>query len=360
MSNPHEILDLILSTSREAGTEGAHQARRTLREHLSALGYAVEEEPFRFSASSLTAYPLFGAGLGWLMLIQIPLLTVPRAPAWAALATWLIGGLALGVLVAGVSRGWAPMRGQTRETANIVATRGSTPVNRWVVAHYDTKAQGLSLAGRLLAMVYASAVLLGLTLLAVLRLRGAIDVDIVAGAAALTLLACGLAGRGAIRGESTGARDNGTGLLAALTVAQHSTDPGTGILLTSAQQFGLLGARIFAQEHGPSLPGVEVVNLDTIDDQGPLKVWYHDEVGAGFASQVARRLGQDGAPVVKRKVSRAAAVDSVPLARSGASAVTVSRFDWATLRRIHTARDTPDDMQFKTAEAVGRALAGPI
>ncbi len=111
---------------------------RTLRDHLSALGYAVEEEPFRFSASSLTAYPLFGAGLGWLMLIQIPLLTVPRAPAWAALATWLIGGLALGVLVAGVSRGWAPLRGQARETANIIATRGSTPVNRWVVAHYDT------------------------------------------------------------------------------------------------------------------------------------------------------------------------------------------------------------------------------
>ena len=47
----YEILDLILSAPREAGTEGALQARRTLREHLSALGYAVEEEPFRFSAS---------------------------------------------------------------------------------------------------------------------------------------------------------------------------------------------------------------------------------------------------------------------------------------------------------------------
>ena len=167
MSKPRELLELLLSNPREAGTDGALQARRVLSEHLSQLGFDVEEQPFRFSAASLTAYPLFGAGLGWLMLIQILLLTAPAAPSWAALVTWGVGVVALGVLLAGVSLGWAPLGGQVRDSANLIATRGGIDqVRRWIVAHYDTKAQGISLAGRLVAMMYAAAVVLLITVLA--------------------------------------------------------------------------------------------------------------------------------------------------------------------------------------------------
>jgi len=358
MSKPRELLDLILSNPREAGTDGALQARRVLSEHLSQLGFDVEEQPFRFSASSLTAYPLFGAGLGWLMLVQILLLTVPRAPSWAALATWSIGVVALGVLIAGVSLGWAPLGGQIRESANLIATRGGMDqVRRWIVAHYDTKAQGMSLAGRLVGMVYAAVIVLIITALAVARLWGPIDVDIVAGAAVLALIACGLAGRGALRGRSLGARDNATGLLAALTLAQEDTDPGTGFLFSGAEQFGLVGSRIFALKWGPALPGVEVINLDTLDDRGPLRVWYHTGAGVGLADAVAGRLQHDSLAVATRRSPPLVAVDSIPLARSGAAAVTVTRFDWSTLRLVHTARDGAENLDFDTAEAVGRALA---
>jgi hypothetical protein len=358
MSKPRELLELILSHPREAGTDGALQARRVLSEYLSRLGFDVEEQPFRFSASGLNAYPLFGAGLGWLMLVQILLLTVPRAPAWAALATWCIGVAALGVLLAGVSLGWAPLGGQIRESANLIATRGGVgQVRRWIVAHYDTKAQGMSLAGRIVAMVYATVVVILITGLAVARLWGPIDVDIVAGAAVLALIACGLAGRGALRGSSLGARDNATGLLAAITLAQEDTDPGTGFLFSGAEQFGLVGSRIFALEHGPALPGVEVINLDTLDDRGPLTVWYHTGASGGLAGEVAKRLQHDSVTVAARRAPLFVAVDSTPLARSGAAAVTVTRFDWSTLRLVHTARDGAENLDFTTAEAVGRALA---
>ena len=358
MSKPRELLELILSHPREAGTDGALQARRVLSEHLSQLGFDVEEQPFRFSASSLTAYPLFGAGLGWLMLVQILLLTVPRAPSWAALVAWVIGIAALGVLLAGVSLGWAPLGGQIRESANLIATRGGVDqVRRWIVAHHDTKAQGMSLARRLLAMAYATVIVILITVLAVVRLWGPIDVDIVAGAAVLALIACGLAGRGALRGSSLGARDNASGLLAAITLAQEATDPGTGFLFSGAEQFGLVGSRIFALEHGPALPGAEVINLDTLDDRGPLTVWHHTGASAGLASDVVGLLQHGSLTVDTRRAPLFVAVDSVPLARSGAVAVTVTRFDWSTLRLVHTAGDGAEDLDFTTAEAVGRALS---
>jgi hypothetical protein len=50
-------------------------------------------------------------------------------------------------------------------------------------------------------------------------------------------------------------------------------------------------------------------------------------------------------------------VDSWPLARAGASAVTVARLDWRTLRLIHTPRDTMDGLSLETARAVGAAVA---
>jgi hypothetical protein len=48
-------------------------------------------------------------------------------------------------------------------------------------------------------------------------------------------------------------------------------------------------------------------------------------------------------------------VDSLPLARAGATAITLARLDWSTLRRIHTPADTVDAVSFKTAMSVGRA-----
>ncbi|HEX5005339.1 MAG TPA: M28 family peptidase [Gemmatimonadales bacterium] len=360
MARPRELLALLLDAPREAGTPAAAHARRLVADHLGALGFRVEEQTFAFHPSSLHALPMFGAGLGWLTLIQIPLATVQGAPAWGALVAWVGGLVALALLVRGTALGWSSLGGGVREDANLIATRGQAPVRRWIVAHLDTKAQGQSLAGRVVGIIVTALALLTLTVLAVLRLRGPLESDTVAYAAVLALAACGLAARGGLRGTSQGARDNGTGLLAALVAAEGAPPSGVGVLITGAEEFGLVGARVFAREFGPQLVGVEVVNLDTIDDRGALYVVSHDAAGARLGAALAAKAAAGHPAVRERRQPLWAFVDSQPLSRTGAAAVTLARLDWHTLRRVHTPRDTPTGMAFESAEAIGRLLAGPV
>src|SRR5438309_2217905 len=144
----------VLALPREAGTPAGVTARDIVAEHLEALGYRVERQRFSFFPSSLDGFPVFGAGVGALALLVLPLLAVA------------------------------------------------------------------------------------------------------AGA---------LAGGGRLRGTSQGARDNGTGVAAALAAAERSNDAGTGILITGAEEFGLVGARVFVAQAGERLRDAVVVNLDTID-----------------------------------------------------------------------------------------------
>jgi hypothetical protein len=72
---------------------------------------------------------------------------------------------------------------------------------------------------------------------------------------------------------------------------------------------------------------------------------------------LAQRLGPLGLAVRTRRLPLGILVDSLPLARAGAAAVTVGRLTWRTLRVIHTPADVPDDLSLDAAEQVGRAIA---
>lgn len=330
-------------------------ARELLAAHLARLGYRVETQRFQFAPGTLRAFPLFGAGLGGLALAVTPLLVIPAIPAAAALVVWIAGLAALGAVAAGVGLGWTPA-GEMREDANLIATRGSEPVRRWIVAHTDSKAQGHSMAGRLVAVWLAAGAVVAVAALGIVRLWGPPPGGVVAAGVGLALVAGIQAGRGRLRGGSRGARDNGSGLLAAL-VAAETASPGVGILLTGAEEFGLVGARILARTDPARLAGTEVVNVDTVDDEGNLYLVSHDPRGEALARALAPRLAAVGPPVRLRRLPLGIFVDSHPLARGGAAAVTIGRLTWRTLRRIHTAADTPDDLSLDTAERVGRAIA---
>jgi hypothetical protein len=348
-------LERVLALTREAGSEGAVEAREILGDALRQLGYEVEVLRFAFSPRSLNAFPIAGAGLGWLALLQIPLLLMPALPSWGALLVW--GGGLSGVLAlaAGTALGWGT-RSDLREDATLIARRRGASVRRWIVAHTDTKAQGHSMAGRLVA-VWAIIVAIGvLTALAVIRLRGALPVAPVAGATLSALVAGVLAGRGRLRGTTVGARDNGTGLVAALAAAEASHDPATGILLTGAEEFGLVGARVIAETRPDLIRGTEVINFDTLDDRGALSLVTHDTRGRELAGLLSPLLASADAPVRTRRLPLGIFVDSYPLARGGARAVTIGRLDWRTLRLLHTPRDTSDALSFATALRVGRAI----
>lgn len=353
-----EVGRQLLSLPREAGTVEAERARELIRNHLTGLGYKVEVQKFSFSPASLQAFPIFGAGLGGLALVLLPFLHTETLPSWAALAIWVAGLLALLVVVTGVGLGWAPLGEAPRDDANLIATRGIAPT-RWIVAHLDTKAQGHSMAGRLVAVwatVLASVVL---TVLSVVRLSGTLPVGWLILAAGLALASGYLAGRGRLSGRSLGARDNGTGVIAALFAAETIADPHTGILITSAEEFGLVGARVFAR-HMPVSGDIEFVNLDTLDEEGKLYLVSHDARGERLARNLAARLTPLGLPIRSRRLPLGIFVDSAPLARTGARSITIGRLTWRTLRRIHTPGDTPHDLSLATAEQVGKAIVSEV
>lgn len=351
------MLARVLAIPREAGTPGAAEVRAILSAHLESLGYRVRSQRFSFHPRTLDAFPLFGIGLGGLALAILPLLLIASLPAWAALAVWLSGVTALGALVAGVGLGWTSLGGEMREDANLIATRGAEPVRRWIVAHADTKAQGHSMAGRIVAVWVVLLAGLALTAAAAARLGGPVPELIAVGVALLAMIAAALAARGRLRGESPGARDNGSGLLAALTAAAASAGSGVGILITGAEEFGLIGARIFAAIAREELAGREVVNVDTVDDTGGLYVISHDARGATLARTELARLEALGLKGRTRALPLGIFVDSHPLARAGAAAVTIGRLDWTTLRRLHTPRDTADGLTFELAQRIGEVIA---
>jgi hypothetical protein len=245
-----------------------------------------------------------------------------------------------------------------REDANLIATRGNAPVRRWIVAHLDTKAQGHSMAGRLVAVWVTVVAITGLSVLAALRLNGPVAPLWLGVGGGMALLAGFLARQGRLSGRSQGARDNGTGVVAALAAAEMAPQSGLGIIFTGAEEFGLVGARVFARLT-PNLRDVEFVNVDTVDQEGLLYLISHDAAGERLASNLEPVLTPIGLPVKRRRLPLGIFVDSAPLAQAGAPAVTIGRLTWGTLRRIHTPADTPDGLSLDTAVQVGRAIAKP-
>jgi hypothetical protein len=323
--------------------------------HLRRLGYNVEIQKFTFAPASLRAFPLLGAGLSGLALVLLPFLSSPRLPAWSALAAWVAGLLALLIVVTGVGLGWVPLGEAPRDDANLVATRAGQQPTRWIVAHLDSKAQGHSMAGRLVAVwvtALAIAVLSGLT---IIRLSGALSPPWLALGAGLALVAGFLAGRGRLRGGSTGARDNGSGVVAALTAAAATSDPRTGILITGAEEFGLVGARVFARVSS-GLEQAEFVNLDTLDGEGNLYIVSHDARGERLGRELEPGLERLGLPIRRRRLPLGIFVDSAPLSQAHAPAITIGRLTWNTLRRIHTPADTAKGFSLETAQRVGAAV----
>ena len=357
MATLEHTMAQVLALTREAGTPGAASARELVAAHLEALGYRVERQRFAFAPSSLTGFPIFGAGLGALALLLLPLLTGTRAAGWAAVLV-LAGGLLLLTLVAlGVGLGWLPLGGSSRQDANLVATRGDAPIRRWIVAHLDTKAQVQSMAGRLVAVWVIGLAVTALGALALARLGGIVPLSLAGSGAAIAVLAGALAGRGRLRGGTAGARDNGTGVAAALAAAEAICDPATAILITGAEEFGMVGARVFVAQHRGRLREAEVLNLDTIDQEGGLALVSHDPRGADLARRVAPGLTAAGLPPRLRRLPVGILTDSLPFARAGVPALTIGRLTWRTLRTIHTPRDTPAGLSLETAVRVGRALA---
>ena len=238
---------------------------------------------------------------------------------------------------------------------NLIGVRPQTRVATWLVAHYDSKGQPLSMAGRLGAVALAALGVVELLGLAVRALLGPVHVgvpDALLGAAG----GCGvvlLLATSRATDCSAGAVDNGTGVVAVLaTVDALPPQAAVGVIFPDAEEYGLVGSRALVRERPHLLAHTGVVNFDGIDDRGATIALVHrrgpltERVVAGLGARSARWL-----PVL---------VDGMLLGRAARESVTVMRGDWRTASTVHSRRDTAQRLTLAGVDRVARAVAAEL
>src|SRR6266702_47338 len=179
---------------------------------------------------------------------------------------------------------------------NLIGTRAVGPSGRpavWLVAHYDSKGQPISMAVRLVGF---AALLVGLLVVVLAPLPG------------LALLAAGpgVALLNRVNDNSPGALDNASALVAILmALDQLPAGALVGVIFPDAEEYGLVGARTLAVERGEVFAQSSVINLDSLDDNGRATAFVHrpGRVGAAVAQAVNARRCRAGARPARRIAS---------------------------------------------------------
>lgn len=292
MSEPRGLLG-ELAVPRLVGTPSHGRVRAVLTRELSRRGLVVMEHRFR---------------------------AAPRFPLW----------------------GPRPVEGVT-----LIGVRPRERVRTWLAAHYDSKGQPLSMAGRLVGLGLAAG-----------ALAAAVLATLLGAAAPLAWwLAAALAGGwialNIATDRSPGAVDNASGVLTVLAVLDALPDgAAVGVLFLDAEELGLVGARALARERAHLLAGTAVINLDGIDDGGRVRLLVHKPgpVGRAVAATLAARP-QRRLPVL---------VDGMALATGAHECLTVMKGDRHTMRVVHRPGDRAERLSLSGVREVSKALAAAL
>lgn len=336
------LIDRIAETPRGAGTEGEARARKFCADYLMRAGFAVREEEFSYSAlPGRWGVPLFGLlSLAWFAVLGAALdRTVPEQTVRAAIPL-----LALPPILYLVGK-WMLRhpRYMVRRARNLIAVRGGAP-RIWLMAHLDSKSQPVPMLVRIGGIVAASSAML-LTIVASFS-RSVYDlgnvfwvpITVVGAVASLAVVASTVGNR------SRGAVDNASGVAAALlTAAEVPAGAPVGVLLTSAEELMLGGARAWARDQAGRHATRHVryaINFDGIDDVGALTTMLDRD--NPFIGALRLAASEAGSGLMVRRVLPGIMVDSSALNDAGWDAVTISKGNVSTLARIHSPGDTPD------------------
>ena len=152
---------------------------------------------------------------------------------------------------------------------------------------------------------------------------------------------------------SPGAVDNASGVASLLRLVELApVGAGFGVLITSAEELGLAGARAWVAGRAPA----DVVNVDSIDDDGRVRVMYTGRRPHALVATVTRALSGARAG----RLLPGVLVDGIAFADAGWTAVTVSRATRDTLARIHTPRDALRELSGAGVELVAGRLAAML
>jgi hypothetical protein len=328
-------LEMIGASPRPAGGDAETRARAYCADVLRGAGFAVAEEVFSYSElPGRVATPAFGAlsailfaavgHLGWRGEAGLALVLVIAGAAGAAIAArWLMRS---GVL----SLPWMRAR-----STNLVGIRGNPSL--WLVAHLDSKSQPVPIVVRALAVMAVLLAMGAALALAAVQLAG-YDVRAawpwVTGAGALASLPVMAS---LTRARSAGAIDDASGVSTVLLVAQSLPQQlAAGVVLTSAEELGLAGARAWVKGRGVA----HAVNVDGVDDEGDVRLTWTSRRPSALIAQLVARADERGVRVRVGRLAPGALLDAVAFADAGWDAVTVSRGTLRTVARVHTPRDS--------------------
>jgi len=275
-----------LAVPRLVGTANHQKVREILKRELAARGFAVEEHAF----AGRPARALVGA------------------PA-------VINGI------------------------NLIAPpiRQSAHPPIWLVAHYDSKGQPISMAIRLIGF--------GMLAVGVLAFLIALIPALVLLAVAFVIVS-----QNRVTDNSPGALDNATALVTIfMTIDQLPRESSVGVIFPDAEEYGLVGARALATDHPARFEGAAVVNLDSLDDAGRVTAFLHraGAVGVGVAQALHARRWR-WLPVI---------VDGIALAPVTRECVTIMKGNWRTMRIVHRPEDAAARVRLDGAATVAAGLA---
>jgi hypothetical protein len=347
-------LRVLAQSPRAAGSAEERAAREYCAGVLRGLGFDVAIETFEYSAlPGRYGTPIAGALAMGTVVASASLAGLYRAPRAAAYV--LAGGLLILGIFAWRMLGdgvldlpWMRQRGE-----NLVARRGAESPRVWLVAHVDSKSQPIPSKERML----------GITLLALSIVLAvvAIGMTLAFGSTRTILyfLCVGLAAAGGravvysvVRNESPGAVDNASGVAAVLSAAAKlEATAAVGVLIPSAEELGLAGARAWVRAHATER--ALMLNCDGVDDQGELTIMYTRARPAAIVDAVQRVASN----VSVRRMPPGLLLDSVAFADRGWSAATVSHGSLRTLARVHTKLDSLEILGGRSIEPTSAVLA---
>jgi type IV secretory pathway TrbD component len=328
-------LERLAAGPRPAGSEAEARARAYCAEILFKAGLSVAEEPFSYSQlPGRVATPLLGLVSGAVLVVAAHV--AHRGHAEVALAVLLAAVLIAGVLTWWLARfGVLSLPWMRAQSTNLVATRGNPSL--WLIAHLDSKSQPVPILARALGVAgllvcVTAAVIVASLQMADRDVRWAWPWLTAVGLVAALPVAASL-----VRADSPGALDDASGVSTVLLVAQSlPPELALGVVLTSAEELGLAGARAWVREHGPA----HAINVDGVDDAGDLRLTWTGKRPTTLLDVLKSEAARVGARGRVGRLFPGVMVDAIALGDAGWQVVTVSRGTLRTVARIHTPRDS--------------------
>jgi putative aminopeptidase FrvX len=160
-----------------------------------------------------------------------------------------------------------------------------------------------------------------------------------------------------VASKSDGAVDNASGVATVLDAIERvPRDMPLGVLIPSAEELGLAGARRWAQRY----PAAVALNVDGVDDVGELMAVFSGRRPNALINRLERGAATEALTVRARRLLPGVLTDGVALADAGWEVVTLAKSGWHTLRRIHRPADSLARMTGTGIDEVARLVAATI